>query len=103
VADPRARARGGPRDAAPGTVYVEAGAQWPALIAGLGAMQEGAEHALTIAQKQTGADRLTIGGAVAANVHGRVLAMRPFVADLESLTVVDAQGEVRKVSREADP
>ena len=34
-----------------------------------------------IVQKQTGADRLTIGGALAANIHGRGLRLQPFVAD----------------------
>ena len=37
-----------------------------------------------IAQKQTGADRLTIGGALSANVHGRGLAMPPIIGDVES-------------------
>ena len=37
-----------------------------------------------IIQKQTGADRLTIGGALAANIHGRGLTLRPFVGDVES-------------------
>src|SRR5580700_4999229 len=38
-----------------------------------------------IRQRQTGADRLTIGGAIGANIHGRVLTSPPFVDDLESL------------------
>ena len=46
-----------------------------------------------IAQKQTGADRLTIGGALAANVHGRGLKMKPFIADVESFDLIDARGE----------
>jgi FAD/FMN-containing dehydrogenase len=85
------------------TVEVEAGIQWPALIDGLAALQESAGEPLTIAQKQTGADRLTIGGAVAANIHGRGLTMRPLVADLEALGIVDAEGEVRVASRRDDP
>ena len=52
-----------------------------------------------IAQKQTGADRLSIGGAVAANVHGRGPRMRPIIADVESVTLLDADGELRQVSR----
>ena len=36
-----------------------------------------------IAQKQTGADRLSLGGAIAANIHGRGLTLPPLVADIE--------------------
>ena len=89
-------------DRARGTVEVQAGIQWPALVAALRRAQAGDAGAWSIAQKQTGADRLTIGGAVAANAHGRGLAMRPFVGDVESLTVVGADGEVRRVSRADD-
>ena len=80
-------------DAENGTIEVEAGIQWPALIAYL---QRGP---WTISQKQTGADRFSIGGSVSANVHGRGLAMRPFVSDVESLVVVGADGEARTCSR----
>jgi FAD/FMN-containing dehydrogenase len=101
--DTRRLARIGRLDAGTATVEVEAGLQWPALIDGLAARQASVAEPLTIAQKQTGADRLTIGGAVAANVHGRGLAMRPLVGDLEALTIVDAEGEVRSASRHHDP
>jgi FAD/FMN-containing dehydrogenase len=101
--DTRRLARIGRLDPVAGTVEVEAGIQWPAVIDGLAALQESAAEPLTIAQKQTGADRLTIGGAVAANVHGRGLTMRPLVADLEALAIVDAEGEVRVASRRDDP
>ena len=40
----------------------------------------------TFAQKQTGADRLTLGGALAANVHGRGLTMPPIISDVESIS-----------------
>jgi FAD/FMN-containing dehydrogenase len=82
-----------------GLVEIEAGMQWPALIAQLRRLQGAAFAPWTIAQKQTGADRLSIGGAVAANIHGRGLAMQPFIADLESLTVLEADGQLRRVSR----
>lgn len=86
-----------------GTVEVEAGIQWPALIAHLTRAQAAGRRQWSIAQKQTGADRLSIGGAIAANVHGRGLTMRPFVADVESLTLLDVNGELRKVSRTEHP
>ena len=82
-----------------GLLEVEAGVQWPALVRYLA--EEGGAWA--IAQKQTGADRLSIGGAVAANVHGRGLAMRPFVADVERFVLVDADGEARTCSRSEHP
>jgi len=82
-----------------GLVEVESGMQWPELIAALVDRQTGAEHQWGIRQKQTGADRLSIGGAVAANVHGRGLTLRPFVSDVESLTLIGADGTRRTCSR----
>ena len=61
--------------------------------------QDGRPRQWGIAQKQTGADRLTIGGALAANVHGRGLKMKPFIADVESFVLVDARGDARTCSR----
>ena len=81
-------------DEARGIVDVEAGIQWPELVASL------KPTPWAIRQKQTGADRLSIGGAVAANAHGRGLTMKPFVDDVESFTIVDAGGEVLECSRE---
>jgi FAD/FMN-containing dehydrogenase len=83
-----------------GLIEVEAGIQWPALFEYLRDAQAGRMPKWGIAQKQTGADRLSIGGAIAANVHGRGLAMKPFVADVEELTLIDATGAVRTCSRD---
>jgi FAD/FMN-containing dehydrogenase len=80
-----------------GTIEVEAGIQWPALVEAL------ASSPLTFAQKQTGADDLSIGGAVSANVHGRGLTLRPFIADVESLVLVGADGERLRCSRSENP
>jgi FAD/FMN-containing dehydrogenase len=82
-----------------GLIEVEAGIQWPALLAYLDKQQRGARPAWALAQKQTGADRLSIGGAIAANAHGRGLSMRPLVSDVEELTLVGADGETRRCSR----
>jgi FAD/FMN-containing dehydrogenase len=84
-------------DVARSTVEVEAGIQWPALAQAL------AGTPLTFAQKQTGANDLSLGGALSSNVHGRGLAMRPFVGDVESFTLVDAGGRVLRCSRDANP
>jgi FAD/FMN-containing dehydrogenase len=76
-----------------GTITVESGIQWPALLEQLTPTR------WAIAQKQTGADRLSVGGAIAVSAHGRGLTMAPLGADVEQLTLVDAEGEVRNCSR----
>jgi FAD/FMN-containing dehydrogenase len=86
-----------------GIVQVEAGIEWPELIDGYLALQTGDRQAWGIAQKQTGADRLTIAGTIAANAHGRGLRMKPFVSDVESFVLVDATGTPRTCSRSENP
>lgn len=86
------------RDA--GTIEVRSGIEWPALIEYLsdGPGTDGVPWA--IRQKQTGADRLSIGGALAANAHGRGLTFPPFVSDVESFTLVDSRGELVTCNRD---
>ena len=82
---------------------VEAGIQWPELIVGLMDRQPGVpegKNQLSIRQKQTGADRLSIGGALAANVHGRGLTFKPFIDDVESFRLVDPEGDLKTCSRQ---
>jgi FAD/FMN-containing dehydrogenase len=62
-------------------------------------MQEGASRQWGIVQKQTGADRLSMGGALSANIHGRGLRLKPFVRDIESFKLVTAEGQVVTCSR----
>ena len=82
-----------------GLLEVESGMQWPELLAFLQTSQQGAERAWAFAQKQTGADRLTMGGCLSANIHGRGLAMPPFINDVESFRLIDAKGSVLNCSR----
>jgi FAD/FMN-containing dehydrogenase len=82
-----------------GHVEVDSGIMWPALVDYLLKAQSGQTRQWGIRQKQTGADRLTIGGALAANVHGRGLKMKPFIEDVESFVLIDARGESRTCSR----
>jgi FAD/FMN-containing dehydrogenase len=82
-----------------GVLEVEAGIEWPELIDGYLALQSGSGQKWGIAQKQTGADRLTISGTIAANAHGRGLKMKPFVSDVESFNLVDAAGATHTCSR----
>jgi FAD/FMN-containing dehydrogenase len=86
-------------DAQRGIVEAQAGIQWPELVDGLLAMQRGRRRPWGIIQKQTGADRLTLGGALGANIHGRGLALRPIIGDVESFTLMDGDGRVRTCSR----
>ena len=87
-------------DRGAGLVEIEAGASWPDLIRGYLNLQRGRDQVFGIRQKQTGADRLTLGGAVSANIHGRGLTARPFVGDIEGLEVVTATGDLVRCSRE---
>ena len=89
-------------DAERGLVEVEAGRRWPELVQNLLARQGGSSARWGIRQKQTGADRLSLGGAVAVNAHGRGLAMGPLVEDIEELELVDGTGRVRRISRDQD-
>lgn len=86
-----------------GLIHVEAGIQWPELVEYLQREQRDATKQWGIRQKQTGADQLTLGGAVSANVHGRGLQMAPLAGDIEALDVVDARGEMRRISRTENP
>jgi FAD/FMN-containing dehydrogenase len=88
VLDTRPLARVLSFDSDRGLVEVEAGLQWPQLLAFLRDTQRGEEEQWAFRQKQTGADRLSIGGAVSANVHGRVLTRPPLVDDLVAETVL---------------
>jgi FAD/FMN-containing dehydrogenase len=86
-------------DAERGIVHAEAGIQWPELVDALLALQQDRPKQWGIVQKQTGADRLTLGGALGANIHGRGLKFQPFIQDIEAFTLMDAEGELRRCSR----
>lgn len=87
-------------DADKGIVEVEAGIQWPALLKFLLKSQKRHSAPWTFAQKQTGANRFCLGGALASNIHSRGLRMKPFIADIDSFVLVNADGEPRVCSRE---
>jgi len=87
-------------DTEQGIIRVEAGIGWPALMDYLAKAQEGQWPQWGIIQKQTGADNLTIGGALSANAHGRGVHFKPIVQDVLGFTLVNADGDVLKVSRE---
>ncbi len=85
-----------------GLITACAGIQWRELIEGYLAIQNSSgtsAAAWGIRQKQTGADSLTLGGALAANIHGRGLRMPPIISDVEAFSLVNAQGEILHCSR----
>src|SRR5437868_11964692 len=82
-----------------GLIEAEAGIQWPKLIRSYLDAQANAEKQWGIAQKQTGADTFTLGGSLSSNVHGRGLAMKPLISNVESFTLVNADGKSVRCSR----
>src|SRR5213083_41971 len=83
-----------------GLIEAEGGVQWPKLIRTyLDAQQENAKQ-WGIAQKQTGADTFTLGGSLSSNVHGRGLAMKPLISNIESFTLINADGKSIRCSRD---
>jgi FAD/FMN-containing dehydrogenase len=78
-------------------IDVEAGIEWPEPLSELSRRQgpEGMGQ-LGIFQKQTGADRLSLGGALAANVHGRGLTLE---ADHRQRRIVQAVNGPRRNRR----
>lgn len=85
-----------------GLLSMEAGAMWPDVIRAIHELSQG-EPRYSIRQKQTGADSLTLGGAVGCNAHGRGLNMGPIGEDVAGLTLVDATGDVIECSRDLNP
>src|SRR6266550_3133028 len=75
-----------------GLITAEAGIQWPELIRAYLEAQSDAVTQWGIAQKQTGADTFTLGGSLSSNVHGRGLTMKPLISNVESFTLIDAEG-----------
>lgn len=98
--DTRSLARVISFDQARGLIEVEAGIQWPPLIrAYLNAQRDSAKQ-WGIAQKQTGADTFTLGGSLSSNIHGRGLAMKPLISNIESFTLINADGKPIACSRD---
>ncbi|MEX0702554.1 MAG: FAD-binding oxidoreductase [Planctomycetales bacterium] len=82
-----------------GRIEVESGTQWPELIEYLHREQQGDERPWAVRQKQSGVDRVSIGGSLAANIHGRGLRFPPFIDDVESFELLDARGKLHTCSR----
>src|SRR5881275_138532 len=83
-----------------GLIEAEAGIQWPKLIRTYLDTQAHREKQWGIAQKQTGADTFTLGGSLSSNVHGRGLAMKPLISNIESFKLINADGKSIRCSRD---
>ena len=81
-----------------GVLHVEGGIEWPELIQGYLSLQK-ENVSWGIRQKQGGADRMSLGGALSANAHGHSLGSPPIIGDVEWIQVVTADGSVKKCSR----
>ena len=86
-----------------GVITVEGGIEWPDLIGYLNQVQEGRARQWGIVQKQTGADRLSIAGALSCNAHGRGLNLKPLVSQIEAFDLIGADSVVRRCSRTSHP
>jgi FAD/FMN-containing dehydrogenase len=84
-----------------GVITVEGGIQWPDLLAHLERTQVGRDQQWGICQKQTGADRLSIGGALSCNAHGRGLTLKPIIDQVRSFDLLGPDGIQRRCSRTA--
>jgi FAD/FMN-containing dehydrogenase len=89
-------------DADRGVIEVEGGIQWPQIIEYLNRAQASAgdtDVQWGIYQKQTGADRLSIAGALSCNAHGRGLDLRPIVDQVEAFDLVGPAGDLTTCTR----
>jgi FAD/FMN-containing dehydrogenase len=90
-------------DTEKGLIEVESGMMWPQLLEHLDTVQRGLPQHWTFSQKPGGVDRVTIGGSLAANIHGRGLTLPPFIGDVESFKLFNAAGQLLTCSRAQNP
>ncbi len=86
-----------------GVAVVEGGIQWPQLLDHLNRTQQGRDRQWGIFQKQTGADRLSLAGALSCNAHGRGLNLKPIVQQVEAFDLLGPDGVLRTCSRRTNP
>jgi len=80
-------------DSVHGLLHIEAGADWPKIIAASHEIKTSDGTSWGIRQKQTGVDAVSLGGSISANAHGRGMLMQPIGDDIENLTIVNSDGE----------
>lgn len=89
-------------DTESGIVRAEAGIEWPDLVSRLLRTQRDDPAPWTIPTKQTGADKLTLGGAISANAHGRGLTRTPIGGDIVGMEIVAPDGSRLLCDRERE-
>src|SRR5213592_2841340 len=82
-----------------GLIETEAGIKWPKLLRRYLDARRDSANQWGIAQKQTGADTFTLGGSLSSNVHGRGLAMKPLISNIESFTLINVDRKSIRCSR----
>lgn len=90
-------------DSSKGLLEVEAGIQWPELMQYLVDTQKDWTFQWGIRQKPTGTDRISMGGSLSSNIHGKGLNFSPLIGDVESFKLIDAKGNLTSCSREQNP
>src|SRR6266508_2344326 len=83
-----------------GLLEAEAGIQWPKLIRAYLDAQADETKQWGIELKQTVTDTFKLGGSPSSNVHGRGLRMKPLISNIESFTMINADGKSIRCSRE---
>jgi FAD/FMN-containing dehydrogenase len=81
-----------------GIIEVESGCEWGKLIHYLIEAKENNRN-LGIIQKPKGSDEITIGGSLGSNIHSRGLNFSPLISNIESFTLIDAEGTIKTCSR----
>lgn len=87
-------------DETSGMLHLQGGARWTDVRKFLGSQPERVPW--EVHQKQTGADELSLGGAIAVNAHGNPLGAGPISTDIEWLKVLTAGGEELLCSRDVN-
>src|SRR5262249_34831264 len=90
-------------DAEKGLIELESGVQWPQLLEFLQQNAGAGAKPWTFSQKQSGVDKVTLGGSLSANIHGRGLTLAPFVSDMGSFKLVTPRGDLIECSRSVTP
>ena len=87
-------------DSRRGLATFQGGATFKEVIESLAREQseKEANNIWCIRQKPTGVDDVSLGGAIASNIHGRALNLAPLAGDIEKLAVVTAGGDILTLS-----
>lgn len=83
-----------------GIVHIQGGVLWTDIRKFLSSRSSAAKW--EVHQKQTGADEMSVAGAIAVNAHGNPLCSGPISSDIEWLKILTASGKELLCSRESN-